>query len=99
MYVEDMELCFRLMKHGYVALYYPFMEVKHIGQGSSNREFAIVNIYKGFLYFYKKHKSFLSYSLVKWMLRMKALGSIVIGFIIRRKHLTQTYKKALQYTV
>ena len=56
MYVEDMEFCYRIKKAGYEVLVTPHVRVTHLGQGSSSKTFAIVNIFKGLLYFYKKHK-------------------------------------------
>lgn len=95
MYIEDMDLCYRLLKKGYKTYYFPDAAVKHIGQGSSNRSFAIIQIYKGLLYFYRKHNSVFSYYLLKLFLLVKAVGSIVVGIILRREYLTRTYRQAL----
>ena len=97
MYIEDMEICFRVRRLGYKIYYYPQFEVKHLGYGSSNREFAITNIYKGLIYFYKKHKSSQELMFVKGLLTLKAYGVISVAKLTRKSHLSQTYKKALQY--
>lgn len=99
MYIEDMDLCFRLKKKGYKTYYYPDSQVKHIGQGSSNRSFAIIQIYKGLLYFYKKHHSYASYVCVKLLLLIKGLVSIGVGIITGRGYLIKTYKAALSEIV
>ncbi len=97
MYVEDMEFCYRLKKAGYNVYYFPKTHILHVGQGSSNRSFAIVHIYKGLLYFYKKHQSYMAYLFVKNLLIIKALFAIGIGTITNNKYLTHTYKAALTW--
>ncbi|MDO8658570.1 MAG: glycosyltransferase family 2 protein [Candidatus Levybacteria bacterium] len=97
MYMEDMELCFRAKKAGYKVFFYPEVNIAHKELGSSNRTFAIVNIYKGLLYFYKKHKSNHEYLLVKFLLYTKAVIMILVGSIIKKSYLVITYKKAIQF--
>lgn len=95
MYVEDMELCFRVKKHGYTVHFSPLLEAFHVGQGSSNRTFAIVQIYKSMQYFYTKHKSTGELLLLRIMLRVKAFSAIIIGLLTHNSYLIETYKKAL----
>lgn len=94
MYIEDMELCYRINQRGYAIMYYPEFSVIHKAQGSSNRSFAIIEIYKGLIYFYKKHKTFFSYQILRLMLYSKAYSAIVVGQVTRNNNLVQTYKKA-----
>lgn len=95
MYMEDMELCFRAEKNGYSTYYYPHLEIIHEGQGSSNRTFAIVNIYKGLLYFYRKWMPFWQTGIIKSLLILKATTLIITGKIIHNSYLVETYEKAL----
>lgn len=97
MYTDDMELCFRANKSGFRTFFYPDISVVHEDQGSSDRSFAIVNIYKGILYFYKKHKSPAQYTLVKLILYVKALVAIIFGSLTGNKYLTSTFKRAIQF--
>lgn len=97
MYMEDMEFCFRVKKRNLSVWYLPSAGVMHIGQGSSNRSFAIVQIYKGLLYFYKKHKSSFEYFMVKLMLVMKGYLSILIGTLTNNSYLRSTYAQALKF--
>ena len=97
MYMEDMELCYRAKRLGYKTFFYPNITIIHQDQGSSNRTFAIVQIYKGLLYFYKKHKSPMEYVIVKAMLYTKAFLAIIIGFLTGNKYLTTTFRKAIQF--
>lgn len=99
MYMEDMEICFRAKKFGFDTYFYPNVSVLHKELGSSNRAFAIVHIYEGLLYFYKKHKSEFEYQLARGLLLIKALFMILLGSIVRNTYLTTTYQKALKVSV
>lgn len=96
MYVEDQDLCYRLKKKGLKTYFSTDAEIKHIGQGSSNRAFAVINIYKGLSYFQKKHMGSISYYLSMYTLKAKAVVLILIGRIIHNSYLTNTYEKALE---
>ncbi len=98
MYTEDMELCYRAHLVGYKIFFYPEVDVRHKDQGSSNRTFAIVNIYKNLQYFYKKHRPIWEYWLIKFVLRTKASALVVIGKLLRNTYLTSTYEEALATT-
>jgi GT2 family glycosyltransferase len=95
MYVEDMELCFRVKKEGKQVVFYPSCTVSHLSHGSSNRSFAIVQIYKGIVYFYKKHRNYVSYLLVKGLLYTKAYILVIIGTLIGNTYLKKTYSQAI----
>ena len=96
MYMEDMELCYRASLRGYGIFFYPDINVLHIEHGSANRSFAVVNIYKSILYFYKKHKTYAEYVLLKILLLMKAALLIFAGTIIKNDYLKKTYSQALK---
>lgn len=96
MYTEDMELCYRAKLAGLKVFFFPGVRVYHQDQGSSNRTFAIVNIYKNLLYFYKKHKTLQEYLFVKSLLRTKAITLIGVGKLTHNEYYTQTYEKALK---
>ena len=95
MYTEDMELCYRAKLAGYDTMFYPDVHVIHAEHGSGNRSFAIIHIYKGLLYFYKKHYSRMQYISVRLLLLIKAYVAIFIGVITQNNYLTSTYRKAL----
>lgn len=95
MYVEDQDLCFRLRKKGLKSFYSTGAQIKHIGQGSSNREFAVVNIYKGLSYFQKRHMNRVSYHLSVNTLKLKALMLVSLGTVTHNNYLKSTYGKAL----
>ena len=95
MYMEDMELCFRVRKMGKQVIFYPACTITHVSHGSSNRGFAIVQIYKGIVYFYEKHQSATALGIVKAMLFVKAYCLFLLGLVIGNAYLRDTYKKAL----
>jgi GT2 family glycosyltransferase len=96
MYVEDADLCLRVKKLGYKVLFSPHVTIKHMGQGSSNRKFAIVNIYKGLLYFHKKNMGRASYNIVKTSLKTKAFMLVLLGKLRNNDYLVDTYSEALK---
>lgn len=99
MYVEDMDLCWRAKKMGYKTYFYPLAKVVHRGQGSSNRTFAVLQIYQGLLYFYKKHRSYTSYLTLKSLLITKALTAFIVGMLTNDLYLKNTYRKALSLSL
>lgn len=97
MYVEDMELCYRMKKLGFLTYFYPFTEIEHKTLGSSNRTFAIISNYKGILYFYSKHRSGFEYIVAKTLFVAKAKILIFIGIITVNPSLRERYEKALKF--
>ncbi len=97
MYMEDMELCFRIKKSGQKIYYSPDVSILHKGLGSSNRSFAINSIFRSLLYFYGKHKSAAEYSLVKRMLLAKGKMLIFIGRLVKNNYLVNTYTEAIKF--
>jgi len=95
MYVEDMEICFRAKKIGLLTYFYPNISLKHKSLGSSNRTFAIINIYKGILHFYAKHKTYLEYLIAKSLLTLKAIILVIVGFLTFNSELRDRYRKAI----
>lgn len=91
MYMEDMELCFRLKKQNSEVFYFPDIGIVHSQHGSSNRQYAILNIYQGILYFYKKHFSYPEYLFAKTLLFAKAGILGLLG--------NKTYQRILKETV
>ncbi len=96
MYVEDMEFCFRVKQADYKVIFDPSISINHESHGSSNRSFAIKNIYSGILYFHKKHGTAFSYFMVKSILVLKAVSLVIIGKILNNKYLFNTYKDTLK---
>lgn len=98
MYMDEVEWCWRIKKAGWKVMFYPEAEIIHFGGGSSpsGRKWPIVNIYRGLLYFYKKHKPVWEGKVLEFMLKSKARLAILLGKIIKNKYLVETYEEALE---
>lgn len=96
MYIEDMELCFRVQKANYDVFFYPNIKIVHKERGSSNKAFAVLNIYKGIKYFYKIHKSKGQYNFASFLLKTKAFLAVFIGVVSLDGKLINTYKQAIK---
>jgi len=100
MYMDEVEWCFRIKKAGYKVFFYPGAEVIHFFGGSSKtgRRDPVLNIYRGLLYFYKKHYPSWQLPLLKTMLKLKATGALLFGYLTNNDYLKKTYVEAYKIT-
>lgn len=98
MYIEDMDLCFIAKKLGFSTYFFPYIKAVHKELGSSNRTFAILNIYQGILIFYKKHVKW-QYPFVRFFLILKAFISLFVGLLTNNSYLKKTYLGALRLSL
>ena len=99
MYMDEIDLLYRAKKKNYKIFFYPDSKFIHLGSASSKEKtYPILQVYKGFIYFYKKHYSSFKLFLLKIMLKLKALIVILIGKIINNKYLVETYEQAYNLT-
>jgi len=98
MYVEEMEFCFRAKKAGFQVDYFPQAEVYHLERGSSpeGKQKAIWGIYQGLIYFYQKHFAPWQLLVLKFLLRTKAAGAWLVGWLTNNQGLKETYAKAFK---
>ncbi|MEK7141646.1 MAG: glycosyltransferase family 2 protein [Patescibacteria group bacterium] len=97
MYMEDIELLYRARKKGYSTWFTPDARLIHTGAASSgDRRTPVVNIYRGLLYFYRKHYGPRALTLLCTMLRAKALAAIIVGRMIGKPGIVQTYEEAFR---
>ena len=98
MYMEEVEWCYRVKKAGFKIYFYPEAEIIHLWQGSSRtgRKDPILNIYRGLIYFYRKHKNPAELSLLRLLLKLKALGALGLGYIENNQYLKETYGEAFK---
>jgi len=79
------DLCLRFIKKGYRVIYYPKAEVVHLGGVSYKhiRAFALLNVYRGHIYFVKKYYGVVHASMLKVMLSLlsivKGLSALIMG--------------------
>lgn len=91
MYIEDMDLSYRARKKGILTYFFPDVSIKHVGEGSSSRTFAVVNIYKNILMFYKKQMGEFSYTIAYFCLFLKAIFVYTIGKLSGNSYFQNTY--------
>jgi hypothetical protein len=96
MYGEDMELCFRAKKKGFLTYFYPEVTLFHKERGSSNRTFAILNIYQSILFFYKTYKPGWQNKIARFLLYLKSIILKSVGVVFKKKYLAETYGKTLE---
>ncbi len=95
MYMEEIELLYRARKKGMEVWCLPSAQIVHLGSASSNKTYPIFQVYRGFLYLYHKHHHALALRMVQWLLTLKAWLVIVLGRLLGRPNLVETYQKAL----
>src|SRR3989344_5463296 len=86
MYFEDLDICFKAKLKGFTSYFYPLTNILHKERGSSNRAFAIQNIYKGISYFYKEHKPYWQYLILIFLLKLKAAVLILVCVILNKEY-------------
>lgn len=95
MYMEEVDLLYRAKKIGLNTFFYPEAKIIHLGSASSGgKTFPILQVYKGFIFFYKKHYSFFHLLILHFILKTKALIALLIGKIKNNQYLIETYEKA-----
>lgn len=105
MYMEEVDFFYRARKKGLKVGFYPESHFIHLGSASSRgRTQPMLQVYRGFIYFYRKHKSFWELYLLKSMLKLKAVIAIFFGKMQQKMHpskernyLLTTYEEA--YTI
>jgi GT2 family glycosyltransferase len=98
MYMEEIDLLYRAKKKGYATYFYPRSLIVHVGSGSSTnkKKGPVLNIYRGYIYLYTKHASKVSLSLLRGMLKTKAVMAWLLGVLTGSTYLKETYAEAYQ---
>ncbi len=97
MYMEEVDLLYRAKKQGFNTFFYPDSQIIHLGSASSDgKTFPILQVYKGFLFFYKKHYSVFHLLILHVILKFKALIAYLIGKIKGDRYLIKTYEQAFK---
>lgn len=97
MYMEEVDLLYRAAKKGLNTYFYPNSQIIHLGSASSGgKTFPILQVYRGFLFFYKKHYSFAHLIGLHLILKFKAAIAYFIGKIKNNQYLTTTYGEAFR---
>jgi GT2 family glycosyltransferase len=97
MYMEEVDLLYRAQKMGMKTFFYPKSRIIHLGSASSGgKTFPILQVYRGFLFFYKKHYSPFSTFFLRILLRLKAGLAWILGYAVNNNYLKQTYAEAFK---
>ena len=97
MYMEEVDLLYRAKKLDLNTFFYPEAKIIHLGSASSSgKTFPILQVYKGFLFFYKKHYSVFHLLILHVILKFKALIAYLIGKIKGDRYLIETYEQAFR---
>lgn len=98
MYMEEVEWFYRAKAAGFKAYFYDGAEIVHLGRGSSpsGKKEPILNIYRGLIHFYRKHKSGFELLILEIMLKIKAIGAYLWGNLKNDSYLKETYAKAIK---
>lgn len=98
MYMEEIDLLMRARSRGYRTMFYHEAHITHLGSGSSTnrRKGPVLNIYRGFLYLYKKHYNKVSLAVLRFLLKAKALLAIGIARVTGNGELRSIYEEAYQ---
>lgn len=98
MYMEEIDLQYRAKQRGIFTYMCPASSVIHVGSASSKdkKKTPILSIYRGFLYFYKKHYSPSALFTLKLFLKLKAITAIIVATVLRDHEVQSTYVEAFR---
>lgn len=96
MYMEEIDLLMRARSKGFPTYFYPRSHIVHLGAASSTnkKKGPVLNIYRGFIYLYKKHGTPTQVSLLRVLLKIKAVIGWSVGVIMGNAYLKETYEEA-----
>ncbi len=97
MYMDEIDLQYRAQKLGYKIYFYPKAHFIHLGAGSSQgRATPILNVFRGFIFYYKKHYSYVQLIALRILLLFKSSLAIVLFTLLRKKSDQNLYFQALK---
>lgn len=94
MYTEEVDYCFRAKEKGWKIFFVPVGTITHIGGASSGSEFIVLSEIRGVKMFFKKHYDSWQYPLLRLILKIGALGRIVLFGILKGGGMAKIYAKA-----
>ncbi|MCL4360143.1 glycosyltransferase family 2 protein [Patescibacteria group bacterium] len=97
LYMEEVDFFYRARQKGYRTVFVPSARFTHTGAASSgSKRQPVVNIFRGLVYFYGKHRSIMELQTVKALLTAKARIAMAVGGLTGNRQLIQTYEEALR---
>ena len=100
MYMDEIDILYSASKKGYRTYFYPDAKFIHHGAASSKSNRApVINIYKGLIYFYKKHHKGANLLILQLMLLLKGLLGIIVGMLLRNRDMQISYRQAMREAI
>jgi GT2 family glycosyltransferase len=97
MYMEEIDFLYRAKKIGAQILFYSEAHFVHVGAASSQgRSQPILNVFRGFIFFYKKHRNRVENVILRAILVLKAIMAIGLFTILGKKDDQNLYHEALE---
>lgn len=97
MYTEETDYCFRAKEKGWIVFYNPKWSITHLGGASKKgHEFSVLSEYRNLKLFYKKHYPSWQYPVLRLLLKIGALGRMLVLGTIRGKEYIRIYAKAFR---
>lgn len=94
MYTEETDFCYRAKKMGWQVWYLPKWSIVHLGGASGTKENAVLSEYKGVKLFYKKHYPLWQYPILRLLLKVGALGRMLLFGTLEGSGSFKIYAKA-----
>ena len=97
MYMDEIEFLYRAAAKEYSVRFTPKARFIHTGAASvGNKRSPVKNIFRGLMYFYRKHKTPGEVAMLQLMLRLKAIIAIIVGSIFRKADIVTIYEEGLK---
>lgn len=96
LYMEDVDFLFRARKLGIDCYFNNKARFIHYGSVTSGGKQAVLSIYKGLIYYYKKHYTTFELIILKIILATKAIIGILLGLVILDNKRVKNYRVALK---
>jgi hypothetical protein len=97
MYTEEVDYCYRVKKNGWMVYYNPKWAITHYGGASGKTWSNVVPEFEGVKRFYKKFYPRWQYPLLRLLLKIGALGRMLMFGILRGKEAAYAYAKAFWF--
>ncbi|KKP48359.1 MAG: hypothetical protein UR39_C0001G0154 [Candidatus Woesebacteria bacterium GW2011_GWA1_33_30] len=95
LYVEEVELAYRVAKKGWETWYLPKWKIVHYGMATNGSEKATIMEMQNLRLFYKKHKPSWQLPVLTFFLRFGAFLRLFVYLILGRINIAKIYAKAI----